>query len=56
MDKAQLKQIGIIIAIVIIALMLLPFITGLISLAIKVILFIAIVYGLYWAYETYIKK
>ncbi|WP_179396265.1 hypothetical protein [Lacticaseibacillus absianus] len=56
MDKAQLKQLGIIIGIVILAMILLPFITGLISLAIKVILFIAIVYGLYWAYETYLKK
>ncbi|WP_164512043.1 hypothetical protein [Lacticaseibacillus daqingensis] len=56
MDKAQLKQLGVIVAIVILALILLPFITGLIGLAIKVVLFLAVVYGLYWAYETYLKK
>ncbi|WP_262316512.1 hypothetical protein [Lacticaseibacillus parakribbianus] len=56
MNTQQLKQLGIIIAIIVIAAILLPFITGLISLLIKLVLFAAIVFGLYWVYQTYLKK
>lgn len=42
--------------IIILGLILLPLVAGIISLIIKIALFLAIVAGLYWAYLTFIKK
>ncbi|MFD1440804.1 MULTISPECIES: hypothetical protein [Lacticaseibacillus] len=56
METAQWKQIGVIAVIIILGLILLPLVAGIISLIIKIVLFLAIVAGLYWAYVTFIKK
>ncbi|MFD1429114.1 MULTISPECIES: hypothetical protein [Lacticaseibacillus] len=56
MSKSQLQQLLTWVVIIILALVLLPFVGSVIGLIIKVILFLAIVAGLYWAYVTFIKK
>lgn len=52
----QLKQILVIALIVIVALILLPFVVGILGMIIHIALFLAIVAAIYWAYVNYIRK
>ena len=54
--NAKTKQILTWIVIAIVALLLLPVVSGIIALLIKLVLFVVIIGVLYWAYQNFITK
>ncbi|KRL52438.1 hypothetical protein FD01_GL002413 [Lacticaseibacillus manihotivorans DSM 13343 = JCM 12514] len=54
--SAQTKQILTWIVIAIVALILLPIVSGIIALLIKLVLLAVIIGVLYWAYQSFIAK
>ncbi|WP_407894597.1 hypothetical protein [Lacticaseibacillus sp. N501-2] len=54
--NAKTKQILTWIVIAIVALLLLPVVSGIIALLIKLVLFVVIIGVLYWAYQNFIAK
>lgn len=54
--NAQTKQILTWIVIAIVALILLPIVSGIIALLIKLVLLAVIIGVLYWAYQSFIAK